>query len=95
MTESQREAAPNPIHAADVAVLIGMLAYLEGELLAGLSPGYRNDKIRELFVGRQLLKQGDTDEDLRDAIHALNQRLRYVLGEYPKPLDGPPSPSSD
>ncbi|MBM0236789.1 hypothetical protein JNW88_05850 [Micromonospora sp. ATA32] len=77
--------APPGCRARDLSALIGLLAVIEGELMAGevlqpLSDGFRRRLER---VG--LLAPGGAERDLRQAINNLNHRLRYALGEYDEP----------
>jgi hypothetical protein len=72
----------------DVAALIGVLAALEGELIT-------DDRELPGWVARLAsrlssdgLLDGHSNRDVRQTLHDLNQRLRYVLGEY----DDPPDP---
>lgn len=90
--------------AIDVAALIGLLATLEGELMAPDPAG--TDHVPEWaegFAGRLtrdgLLTAPAGNRELRQALDDLNHRLRYVLGEYddppeptPAPVIGPPRP---
>jgi hypothetical protein len=86
------DAAPNPLTRQDAAALIGILAILEGELLA--------DEVSDELLGRlagrmrdhgQMRAHLDDRAGLRLALNDLNQRVRYALGEYeepPEPGDG-------
>jgi hypothetical protein len=71
-----------------VAALIGLLALLEGELMAGGVPEHLSRRIRDRLEQVGLLGAGGTERDLRQSISDLNHRLRYALGEY----DEPPQP---
>jgi Regulator of ribonuclease activity B len=82
---------PNQLSREDAAALIGVLATLEGELLAG----HDNDLWNRLASG--LHDQGllppkiGHRAGLRIVLANLNERLRYALGEYndlPEPADG-------
>jgi hypothetical protein len=82
---------PNPLSRREAAAVIGILATLEGELLAGAD----NDLWRRLMEGLRiddLLPPNIADRAaLRIAIANLNQRMRYAYGDYdepPKPDDG-------
>jgi hypothetical protein len=92
MTNADYPPAPNPVRAADVAVLIGWLAVYEGELAEGQVPGHLTDRLRSRFVQHGLLPDGGTDREFRQAINDLNHRLRYTLGEYASPPDSTPVP---
>jgi hypothetical protein len=80
--------APRSCHAADLAALIGFLALLEGELMAGGIPEHLSGRIQDRLERVGLLAAGGTERDLRQSISDLNHRLRYALGEY----DAPPQP---
>jgi hypothetical protein len=80
--------APRSCHARDLSALIGLLAVLEGDLMAGEVSGHLSDRIRDRLEREELLERGGTERELRQSINDLNQRLRYALGEY----DQPPRP---
>ncbi|GGL21491.1 hypothetical protein GCM10012284_65110 [Mangrovihabitans endophyticus] len=80
--------APRSCRAPDVAALIGLLALLEGELMAGGVPEHLSRRIRDRLERVGLLGAAGTERDLRQSISDLNHRLRYALGEY----DEPPRP---
>ncbi len=80
---------PNPVQHSDVAVLIGILAILEGAIWADSLDARTTSKVAERFVQQGLLAADHDQRDLRLAIGDLNQRLRYAAGEY----DSPPPPS--
>jgi len=73
-----------------VAAVVGLLALLEGELMAGGVPERLSRRIRDRLERVGLLRVGGTERDLRQSISDLNHRLRYALGEY----DEPPQPSA-
>ena len=81
--------APRSCRARDLAALIGLLAALEGELMAGEVAQHLSDRIRHRLQSVAVLEPGGSERDLRQSINDLNHRLRYALGEY----DEPPSPS--
>nr|BFE60969.1 hypothetical protein GCM10020063_054950 [Dactylosporangium thailandense] len=68
--------------------MIGVLAVIEGELMAGHASSQLAGNLRERLERARLLPPGGTERDLRQAINDLNHRLRYALGEY----DRPPAP---
>jgi hypothetical protein len=80
--------APRSCHARDLSALIGLLAVIEGELLAGEVSRHLAGRIRDQLERVELLAPGGTEQDLRQSINDLNHRLRYALGEY----DEPPRP---
>jgi hypothetical protein len=77
--------APNGVGKQDVRVLIGIMAVLEGILMAQQMPDFIAEALRSRFVMVGLLGEAATERDLRQAINDLNHRLRYVKGEYPQP----------
>jgi hypothetical protein len=83
MTRS--DAAPHPLGQQDAQALIGLVAILEGHLLGGdLDPQLAGSlTVRLQEVG--LVGPGGGPPELRLVLADLNQRLRYVLGEYDEP----------
>ena len=84
--------APRSCHARDLSALVGLLAVIEGELMAGDVSRHLSGRIRDRFERMELLEPGGTERDLRQSINDLNHRLRYALGEYnepPRPLAVP------
>lgn len=82
MTTPADEIASNPVFSRDLAVLIGVLAVLEGDLMVDEVPDRLTDRIRDRFAREDLLRDGGNSRALRQAINDLNHRLRYGLGEY-------------
>lgn len=80
--------APHPLSRKDTAALVGVLAVLEGGLLAEQLDSATARKVAERLVREGLLVEDWTSRDLSKSLHALNQRLRTALGEY----DDPPPP---
>lgn len=80
--------APRSCHAPDLAALIGLLALLEGELMAGAVPESLSRRIRDRLERVGILRSGGSERNLHQSISDLNHRLRYALGEY----DDPPQP---
>jgi hypothetical protein len=84
--------APRSCHVRDLSALIGFLAVIEGELVAGEVSLHLSGCIRDRLERVELLEPGGTERDLRQSINDLNHRLRYALGEYnepPQPLAVP------
>jgi hypothetical protein len=78
--------APNPVAKRDLAALVGLLATLEGELMAQEIGPYLAGRISARLVRVGLLDaEQDATRDLCRALHDLSQRLRYALGEYAEP----------
>src|ERR1700684_1717202 len=77
MTTDPAASVPNPVQHRDAAVLIGILAILEGEIWAGSFDEQTAGKIAERFAEQGLLAADYDQRDLRQALADLNQRLRY------------------
>lgn len=90
-----RSVAPRLAQARDIAALIGVLAVREGELSgtqdADEIPVWAAHLAQRLSRDGLLPSNADWRE-LRQALSNLNQRLRYVLGEYDEPPDAMPLP---
>jgi hypothetical protein len=82
---SQEVTCPNKVLRSDAAALVGLLAVLEGAIWTDQLPGKFLDKTRATFVREGHLSEDAGDYELRQAVHDLNQRLRYALGEYDAP----------
>jgi hypothetical protein len=87
---SEDGAVPHPLGRQDAAALIGVLAVLEGQLIAGALDRHVIDHLNGHLHGADLVGPGAGPAELRVALATLNQRLRYVLGEY----DEPPAPDT-
>jgi hypothetical protein len=72
--------------------MIGILAILEGVILAGQLDEWTTAKVGERFLQQGLLRADHDQHDLRQAINDLNQRLRYAIGEYDTPPESIPLP---
>jgi hypothetical protein len=84
--------APRSCHARDLSALIGLLAVVEGELMAGEVSRHLSGRVRDRLERVEFVEPGATERDLRQSINDLNHRLRYALGEYgepPRPLAVP------
>ncbi|TFV76751.1 hypothetical protein E4P39_07540 [Blastococcus sp. CT_GayMR19] len=82
---SEDGAVPHPLGRQDAAALIGVLAVLEGQLIAGDLDRHVIDHLNGHLRGADLVGPGAGPAELRVALATLNQRLRYVLGEYAEP----------
>ncbi|MEV7628315.1 hypothetical protein [Actinoplanes sp. NPDC089786] len=71
--------------ARDLAALIGLLAVLEGELMVGGVSSHLLGRLRERLAHEGLIAPAATEDQLCQAIHDLNQGLRYALGEFDEP----------
>lgn len=70
----------------DLSALIGVLAVVEGDLMAGELPAEAGGRIRQRLETESLLAPGGSERDLRQAINDLNQRLRFAIGEQEEPV---------
>jgi hypothetical protein len=87
---TRQGAAPNPLGQQDAAALIGVAAVLEGHLLVGDLNRHVVDSLNRQLQKAGLVGSGAGPAELRLSLANLNQRLRYVLGEY----DEPPAPAT-
>jgi hypothetical protein len=80
-TMTTAEECPNLLLRTDATVLVGLLAVLEGGIWTNeISPALVR-KVRGKFVREGLVADQADDAELRQAVAALNWRLRHVLGE--------------
>ena len=82
MTTHPAASVPNPVQHRDAAVLIGILAVLDGAIWAGSFDEQTAAKVAERFAQEGLLAADYDQRDLRQALGDLNKRLRYAAGEY-------------
>ena len=87
MANDLANAVPNPLQRRDAEVLIGILAVLDGVIWGGCLDEWTTSKVAERLVQQGLLTADHNRDDVHQALDDLNQRLRYVVGEY----DSPPS----
>ena len=72
---------PRPLTRADAEALIGVLAVLEGQIANGTVEPEAVQRFRSRLATDGLLA-GETEEnDVAVALEALNQRLRFAMGE--------------
>lgn len=88
MAQLSTEPVPNALSQQDAVALIGILAVLEGEHSAGHIAERLSHRFGERLERAGLLVGAWRGADLRQALHDLNHRLRYALGEH----DEPPHP---
>lgn len=82
VTESLRdEAVPHAPSSQDVAFLVGLLALVEGEYLAGSIDDRLMRRIGDRFNRVGLLSDSFDTAEVSRALNAMNYRLRYALGE--------------
>jgi hypothetical protein len=81
--EQIRAAPQRPVTLADrdVAVLIGILAVLEGEVRSGETSSRMTWHLSGRLARYDLLSAGAAREDLAGALGNINQRLRPARGE--------------
>lgn len=83
--QQQIQAEPNrPVTLADqdVSALIGLLAVVEGEVLAGEASSYLARHLGRHLALNGLLAPDADEQGLAKALGELNQRLRVARGEY-------------
>ena len=83
---------PRPLETRDAEMLIGVLAVLESAIWDESLPEAVESRVLRRVVKAGLLENGAGERDLRQALDDLNQRLRYVLGEYEEPVTPMPVP---
>jgi hypothetical protein len=88
MPETSTDPIPNALPQRDAAALIGILAVLEGEHLAGYLDEDLSRRLGERLQRVGLLGDDWQPRELRQALNDMNHRIRYALGEY----DDPPFP---
>lgn len=85
---------PHPLSTRDAAALVGVLASLEGLVVAaGLDEQAVQVLLRRLESDGIAAPQSeglDPRANLRQSLHELDQQLRYALGEYDSPQSWAP-----
>ena len=76
---------PRPLLRRDAEALVGLLAIVEGEATLSELAQRLVDRLSQRFAAVGLLTEGASEREFRQALHDLNQRLRYALGEYDEP----------
>jgi hypothetical protein len=82
------ELTPRKPRERDVSALVGVLAVIEGEMRLRDHPAITDElpdwmsRVGERLTRTGLLSSEPSPEELWTAVGNLNQRLRYVLGEY-------------
>ena len=74
---AQNGTTPHPLDRQDAEALIGVMAVLEGHLIAGDLDPLVVDRLSERLVGPDA-----GAAELRVVLWNLNKRLQYVLGEH-------------
>jgi hypothetical protein len=82
--EQIRDAPQRPVTLADrdVAVLIGVLAVLEGEVRSDQASLTMTRRLRDRLARYELLSADAASDALAGALSDINQRLRVARGEY-------------
>ena len=78
---------PHPPSAQDVAALVGIMALLEGESLAGSIDDRVMRRIGDRLERVGLLASHVETAEVRQALSAMNCRLRHALGEGDVPAE--------
>ena len=78
---------PHPPSAQDVAALVGIMALLEGESLAGSIDDRVMRRIGDRLERVGLLASHVETAEVRQALSAMNYRLRHALGEGDVPAE--------
>lgn len=82
VTEPLRdEAVPHAPSSQDVAFLVGLMALMEGEYLAGSIDDRLMRRIGDRFNRVGLLSDSFDAAEVSQALNAMNYRLRYAWGE--------------
>ena len=75
------ELCPRPLTRADAAALIGVLAVLEGQIMTGTVQPEALERFRSRLEADGALTGDPEAQDVPTALEALNQRVRFALGE--------------
>lgn len=78
-TDSSQQA--EPLLPRDAAVVIGLLAELEGSIIAGDVPNIVVRRVSDRFFREGLIGANADQGELVRVIGDLNQRVRYAAGE--------------
>ena len=82
---SAADLCPRPLEVRDAAALIGVLARLVGESMAGQLDEDLSSGIAARLEREELLSQPASSPVLQEALSDLVERIRYALGEYDTP----------
>ena len=72
---------PRPLTRADAAALVGVLAVLEGQMANGTVEPEAVERFRSRLAADGLLTGETENQDVAVALEALNQRVRFAMGE--------------
>jgi len=75
------EFCPRPLTRQDAAALIGILAVLEGQVMSGNVEPEAVERFQSRMADDGLLSGDVADHDVPATLEALNQRVRFALGE--------------
>lgn len=78
---------PHRPTAQDIAALVGILSLLEGESLAGSLDDRIMRRIGDRLARVGLLPSHVETDEVRQALSAMNYRLRHALGEDDVPAE--------
>lgn len=81
-----------PLDENDLRALIGLLATLEGHLMAGDVDPFMAQSLARRLHDDGAATTADPGRPLRQGINDLNHRLRFALGEYEVPPESAPVP---
>ena len=92
MPNTSTDPVPNALCQQDAAALIGILAVLEGEHLAGDLDEHVSRRLGDRLHRVGMLGKHWQSRELRQALNDMNHRVRYALGEYEDPPGPHPVP---
>ena len=72
---------PRPLTRADAAALVGVLAVLEGQMANGTVDQEAVERFRSRLAADGQLTGATEGQDVAVALEALNQRIRFAMGE--------------
>ena len=75
------ELCPRPLTLGDAAALVGVLAVLEGQMASGTVEPEAVERFRSRLAADGALSGETESQDVGVALEALNQRVRFAMGE--------------
>ncbi|MEV0269800.1 hypothetical protein AB0H43_13560 [Hamadaea sp. NPDC050747] len=81
MPEGSDARWPRPLLDVDARAMIGVLAIVEGYLLADALPAVIVDRLRDRLAGLGLVTADADGRGVARALNDLNQRVRRIRGE--------------
>lgn len=86
MSSEYADVTAHPVLRGDAVALVGLLAILEGWIISGsLQDQTFFEHVRQRLVKNGHLTPEGGPAELGQALHDINQRLRFALGEYDTP----------